>query len=200
MERYEIHIKGHGMLWNTCGKLWIPWWNHVKFMWNNMESMWKDVESMWNVMDSMLEWCGIHVEWCGIHVENHGFHGGMMWNPCGKMWNPCGNVWNPWGSMWNPWGNVWNGTIPPGIHLECGGRVNYWNAYASTYDHWAPMLTLPPFYCVRTPFFISIFIWCSPCFRSLMNIILYLTCITLYIRLPYRRVPNSFLLDRKSVV
>jgi len=34
------------------------------------------------------------------------------------VWNPCGNV-------WNPWGNVWNGTIPPGIHLECGGRVNY---------------------------------------------------------------------------
>jgi len=42
------------------------------------------------------------------------------------VWNPCGNVWNPCGSMWNPWGNVWNGTIPPGIHLECGGRVNYW--------------------------------------------------------------------------
>jgi len=71
--------------------------------------MWKDVESMWNVMDSIVGVCGIHV---------------VMWNPCG--------------SMWNPWGNVWNGTIPPGIHLECGGRVNYCGIevfiyYRSTY-------------------------------------------------------------------
>jgi len=41
------------------------------------------------------------------------------------VWNPWGNVWNPWGNVWNPWGDLWNGTIPPGIHLECGGRVNY---------------------------------------------------------------------------
>jgi len=38
-------------------------------------------------------------------VESSGFHGGMMWNS---------------------WDNVWNGTIPPGIHLEYGGRVNCW--------------------------------------------------------------------------
>src|SRR6266540_2082226 len=117
----EYIWKGMESTWNPCGKLWIPWWN--------------DVES-----------CGIHVELCGIHVESCGFHGGMMWNDvesygihvelcgihvesCGfhgeMKWNPCGNVWNPWSNVWNPCGDLWNRTIPPGIHLECGGRVNY---------------------------------------------------------------------------
>src|SRR6266498_5542704 len=75
------------------------------------------MESMWNVMDSIL---GV----CGIHVECHGIHGRCVWNP----WD---NVWNPWGNVWNPCDDLWNRTIPPGIHLECGGRVNYWNTGAS---------------------------------------------------------------------
>ena len=84
-----------------------------------------------------MELCGIHVESCGFHGEMMwnpcGIHGRCVWNPWGNVWNPWGNVWNPWGNVWNPWGNVWNPcgdlwnrTIPPGIHLECGGRVNYW--------------------------------------------------------------------------
>src|SRR6266540_5353917 len=63
------------------------------------------MESMWNVMDSIL---GV----CEIHVECHGIHGRC--------------VWNPWDNVWNSCGDLWNRTIPPGIHLECGGRVNYW--------------------------------------------------------------------------
>jgi len=55
-------------------------------------------------MDSIL---GV----CEIHVECHGIHGRC--------------VWNPWDNVWNSCGDLWNRTIPPGIHLECGGRVNY---------------------------------------------------------------------------
>ena len=87
-------------------------------MWNDVESISNVMESMWNVMDSILDVCGIHVESYGFHVECHGIHGRCVWNP----W---GNVWNPWGNVWNPCGDLWNRTIPPGIHLECGGRVNY---------------------------------------------------------------------------
>src|SRR6266540_3606443 len=82
--------------------------------------MWNDVDSILNVMDSILDVCGIHVESYGFHVECHGIHGRCVWNP----W---GNVWNPWSNVWNPCGDLWNRTIPPGIHLECGGRVNYCN-------------------------------------------------------------------------
>ena len=41
------------------------------------------------------------------------------------VWNPWDSVWNPWDNVWNPCGDLWNRTIPPGIHLEYGGRVNY---------------------------------------------------------------------------
>src|SRR6266542_3775590 len=81
-------------------------------MWNPC-GMNRDVESMWKVMDSIVEW--------------YGFHSGMMWNPCRMSWNHGRCVWNPWDNVWNPCGDLWNRTIPPGIHLECGGRVNYCN-------------------------------------------------------------------------
>ena len=139
-----------GMMWNPCGMSWIPWWN-------DLESMWNDVESMWKVMDSM-------VERCGIHVECHGFHSGCVWNPCGNVWNPCG-------SMWNPWGNVWNGTIPPGIHLECGGRVNYcW--YVGTCQCLMFWFWICRWLYLRTTFcfFLWGVFWCvvSECYESLV--------------------------------
>jgi len=104
------------------------------------------------------------VESYGFHVECHGIHGRCVWNP----W--C-NVWNPWGNVWNPWGDLWNGTIPPGIHLECGGRVNYcW--YVGTCQCLMFWFWICRWLYLRTTFcfFLWGVFWCvvSECYESLV--------------------------------
>jgi hypothetical protein len=68
------------------------------------------MECLWNIP------CGFHVD---IPYGFHLFHVEYAWNKntnLGEISSKTYFIWNGW----NPSGMTW---IPPGFHVECGGRV-----------------------------------------------------------------------------
>ena len=123
-----------------------------------------------------------HNTWYYLHIVSPYYH--SSWKQSQQL-NIASHMWSLTSSKlptatWLSWackGNTLTLYMPSPtlVHaLSHKHLSSHTNTYAFVHNHWAPMLTLPPFHLACAPFFIFIFIWCSPCFQSLIDIILYL--------------------------